>query len=118
MTSAELSKLLWDLANAITAFAALQALVFAYTCAKKEVADAINRKGLKAVIAAMVALLGVAQCIAVEWCGAHLCKLDAANCSLYSEASLGRVVFIAALLIFVMLILYARQLFARKPFDA
>jgi hypothetical protein len=117
MSAADLSKALWDLANAITASALLQALAFAYACAKKEVADVINRRSLKMTIAIMLAFLGVGQSIAIEWCRRHLCSIDQANCSLYFEASLGRVIFISALMVFSILILYARQLFARRPFD-
>ena len=117
MTSADLSKVLWDLANQITAFAAVQALAFAYACAKKEIADAINRKALKVVIAAIVASIAIAQCVAVEWCRRRLCAVDPGNCDIYSDAGLGRIAFIVLLLVFSLLMLYARQIFSKKPFD-
>jgi len=118
MTSAEMAKMLWDLANAITGFAAVQGLIFAYACAKKEVADLFNRKALKFAIAVMVTLIGAGQCAAVHWCRTMLCGLDPDHCRLHSEAGLGRILFICSLVVFSILILYARQLFARKPFDA
>jgi hypothetical protein len=117
MTSAELTKALWDLANGITGFAAVQALVFAYACAKKEVGDAINRKAMKLAIAVMLAAIGLAQVAAVEWCRIHLSYLDSSHADLYFEAGIGRAVLIGGLAIFSIVILYARQLFARKPFD-
>jgi hypothetical protein len=117
MTSPELTKTLWDLANGITGFAAVQALVFAYACVRKEVGDVFNRKSVKAAIAVMVALIGLAQCLVVQWCQNHLCRLDPGHCDLYSEAGIGRIVLIGSLVILSILILYARQLFAGKPFD-
>lgn len=116
MTSADLTKTLWDLANGVTAFAAVQALVFAYACAKKEVGDVLNRKAVKLAIAAMLALIGLAQGATVEWCRIHLCHLDPGHCDLYFEAGVGRIVLIGSLVILSILILYARQLFAGKPF--
>lgn len=117
MISTELTKMIWELANAITGFAVVQGLVFAYACAKKEIGDVINRKSLKRAIAVMVALIGIAQCVAVEWCRIKLCDLDPGHCTLYSEAGLGRILCIGSLLVFSILILYARQLFSGKPFD-
>jgi hypothetical protein len=118
LSGADLAKLLWDLANAITAFAVVQSLVFAYACAKKDIGDVLNRKALKLAIAVMVALIGIGQCLAVWWCGTELCTLDADHCNLHFEATIGRVCCIGGLLIFSIIILFARQLLARKPFDA
>lgn len=117
MSAAELTKLVWDLANGITAFAVVQGLVFAYACAKKEIGDLLNRKALKLAVAVMVALIGIGQCLAVCWCGAKLCSLDPDHCKLHSEATIGRILCVGGLLVFSIIILYARQLFARKPFD-
>jgi hypothetical protein len=117
MTSAELTKALWDLANGVTGFAAVQALVFAYACAKKEVGDIINRKAVKFAIAVMLATIALAQAAAVEWCRIHLTYLDPAHADLHFEAGIGRIVLIGGLAIFSIVILYARQLFAGKPFD-
>jgi hypothetical protein len=118
MNSTELAGKLWDLANAITAFALVQGLVFAYACANKDVGNVLNRKALKAAIAVMIAMIGTAQCVAVEWCRSKLCHIDPAQCPVYSEAGEGRVLCIGSIAIFSILILYARQLFAKKPFDA
>ena len=117
MTPNELGSLIWHLANAVTAFAAVQGLVFAYACAKKEVADVLNRRALKRAIALMVGVIAIGQCLAVWWCGHKLCLLDAPHCALHNEATLGRVGCIVGLAVFSIVILYARQLFAHKPFD-
>ena len=95
----------------------VQGLVFSYACAKKEVGDLINKKALRFAIAVMVVLIGVGQCAAVEWCRIELCGLDPEHCTVYSEAGLGRLLLIGSLGVFSILLLYARQLFARKPFD-
>lgn len=113
----ELTKLIWDLANGIAAFAVIQGLVFAYACAKKEVGDVLNRKALKLAIAVMLALIGTAQCLAIWWCGRRLCELDPAHCNLHYEVTFGRIACVGGLLVFSIIILYARQLFAHKPFD-
>lgn len=118
MPETELTKLIWDLANGIAAFAVIQGLVFAYACAKKEVGDVLNRKALKLAIAVMLVLIGTAQCAALWWCGRKLCELDPTHCNLHSDITFGRVVCVVGLLAFSILILYARQLFARKPFDS
>ncbi len=44
MTSMDLSKEFWDVANAITGFAVVQGLVSAYACAKQEIGDGINHR--------------------------------------------------------------------------
>jgi hypothetical protein len=117
VSAADLTKLMWDLANGITAFAVVQGLVFAYACAKKEIGDAINRKTTKLAIAAMVALIAIGQCVAVYWCGAKLCGLDPDHCELHSEVTTGRILCVVGLLAFSIIILYTRQLFAHIPFD-
>ena len=117
MSASEITKLVWDLANGITAFAVVQGLVFAYACAKKEIGDAINRKTIKLAIAVMVVLIAIGQCMAVYWCGAKLCGLDPDHCELHWEVTAGRILCIVGLLAFSIIILYTRQLFARKPFD-
>jgi uncharacterized membrane protein YbhN (UPF0104 family) len=117
MSAAELTRLVWDLANGITAFAVVQGLVFAYACAKKEIGDVMNRKTIKLAIAVMVALIAIGQCVALYWCGAKSCSLDPDHCELHSEVTIGRVLCVAGLLVFSIIILYTRQLFARKPFD-
>ena len=118
MPETELTKLIWDLANGIAAFAVVQGIVFAYACAKKEVGDVLNRKALKLAIVVMLVLIGTAQCAALWWCGRKLCELDPTHCNLHSDITFGRVVCVVGLLAFSILILYARQLFARKPFDS
>ncbi len=117
MSASDLAKLVWDVANGITAFAVVQGLVFAYSCAKKEIGDVLNRKALKLAVAAMLALIGIVQCLAVWWCGVNLCELDAGHCKLHSEMTLGRMLCVGGLLMFSIIILYARQIFASKPFD-
>jgi hypothetical protein len=117
MTSGELAKTLWDLANAITGFAAVQGLIFSYACAKKETGDVLNRRRLKFAIAVMVAVIAAAQCAAVAWCRINLCRLDPEHCALHSEASAGRIFCIASIGVFSIIILYARQLFSKQPFD-
>ena len=117
MTSVELSKALWDLANSITAFAAIQGLVFVYACLKKETGDVLNKKRLKAAITAAIVFMAFAQCAAVEWCRSSLCGLDAAHCQIYSQASIWRSLCIGGIAVCGILILYARQLFAGQPFD-
>lgn len=109
--------MLWDLANSITAFAAVQGVVFSYACLKKETGDILNRKWLKLALAIMLSLIAVAQCVAVEWCRAKLCTLDVSHCQLQSEAAIGRILCIGSIAVFSILILYARQLFSRRPFD-
>ena len=86
MTSAEMAKLLWDLANAITGFAVVQGLIFAYACAKKEVADVFNRKALKLAIAVMVTLIGAGQCAAVRWCGERRSTPSASGAGTFAPA--------------------------------
>jgi hypothetical protein len=117
VTEAELSKTLWDLANGVAGFAAVQGLIFAYACAKKETADVLNRKRLKFAIGVMVASIAVAQSAAIEWCRRSICVLDPHHCGLHSEASAGRILCIASIAIFSIVILYARQLFNKQPFN-
>ncbi len=117
MSASDLAKLVWDVANGITAFAVAQSLVFAYSCAKKEIGDVLNRKALKLAIAAMLALIAIVQCLAVWRCGVNLCELDPGHCELHSEVTFGRMLCVGGLLAFSIIILYARQLFAGKPFD-
>ena len=117
MTPSDLSKALWDLSNAITAFAAVQGVFLAYACAKKETGDILNKKRLKLAIAIIVVLMASAQCVAIEWCRRNLCAIDTPHCQLQSEAAAGRMLCIGCLAIFSIIILYARQLFAKKPFD-
>jgi hypothetical protein len=117
MSGTEIGKLLWELANGITAFAVVQGLVFAYACAKKEIGDVINRRRIKLVVAVMVSLIAIGQCFALWWCGAKLCALDADHCGLHWEATVGRLFCVGGLLVFSIVILYARQLLAHRPFD-
>jgi len=117
MNDSDLAKLLWDLANAITAFAIVQSLLFAYACARPDVGNVINRKAVKLALALMITAIGVGQCIVVWWSGARLCVVDAAHCGLHWEATSGRIFCIAGLLGFSIVILYARQILAGKPFD-
>lgn len=116
MTSVELSKALWDLANSITAFTAIQGLVFVYACLKKETGDILNKKRLKAAIAVAILVMAAAQCAAIEWCRTSLCALDIAHCQLYSQASVWRSICIIGIAVCSILVLYARQLFAKQPF--
>lgn len=88
MTSAELSKMLWDLSNSITAFAAVQGVLFANACVKKETGDVLNKKWLKLALGVMLALIALGQCGAVEWCRSKLCSLDVSSCQLHTEAAL------------------------------
>ena len=44
MTSMDLSKEFWGVANAISGFAIVQRLVSAYACAKQEIGDGINHR--------------------------------------------------------------------------
>ena len=62
-------------------------------------------------------LIAIGQCMAVYWCGAKLCGLDPDHCELHSEVTTGRILCVVGLLAFSIIILYTRQLFARKPFD-
>ena len=117
MSTTELAKLVWELANGIAAFAVVQSLVFAYACAKKEVGDVLNRRPVKLALAVMLTLIGIGQCLAVWWCGTKLCELDPEHCGLQSEATFGRIACVAGLLVFSVVILYARQLFAHKLFN-
>lgn len=117
MTSVDLSKALWDLANSITAFAALQGLVFVYACAKREIGDLLNKKRLKAAIAIAIVLVSIAQSFAVAWCRSAQCELAVDYCEIYSEANIIRVVCLVGVGVCSILALYARQLFSRKPFD-
>jgi len=117
MTSSELAKVLWDLANGLTAFAVVQALVFAYACAKKETGDIINRRAIKLALAVMLVAVGIGQGLGVWWCGDQLCALDVRHCDVHTQATHGRIAFIAMSVAFSLLILYARQLLAHKPFD-
>jgi hypothetical protein len=43
--------------------------------------------------------------------------LDPHHCGLHSEASAGRILCIASIAIFSIVILYARQLFNKQPFN-
>lgn len=117
MTIVELSKALWDLSNSITAFAAIQGLVFVYACLKKESADILNKRRLKAAIAIAIVVMAFAQCAAIDWCRTTQCSLDAVHCTLYSEASIWRSLCIVGIAVCSILVLYARQLFAKQPFD-
>ena len=117
MPVTDLTKLIWDLANGIAAFAVVQGLLFAHACAKKEFGDVVNRKALKLAIAVMLVLIGTAQCTALWWCGRKLSELDPTHSNLHLDITLGRVVCVVGLMIFSILILYARQIFSRKPFD-
>jgi len=116
VSAADIAKLLWDAANAITSFSVVQALIFTYACAKKETADLLNRKLLKAAIAAMIVAITAMECVAIEWCRRHLCTLDAEHCALHAEATSGRLFLVVCTAVFSIVILYARQLFSKKPF--
>ena len=118
MTDAELSKVIWDLANAMTAFSAAQAVVFTYACAKKETGDLLNKRRLKLAIAISIALICTVQGFVVYWCMGTLCALDANHCPLHREATVGRMLCIATAGSLSILILYARQLFSKHAFDS
>jgi hypothetical protein len=118
MSDADLTKALWDLSNAIVAFTAVQGLLFAYACAKKETGDILNKKALKLVLAAVSIAITIGVCGAVAWCAHTQCVLDTSHCVIYRGAAGGRLLCVISIAIFNILILYARQLFSRQPFDA
>ena len=117
MSNAELTKSLWELANSITAFAAIQGLVFVYVCLKKETGDILNKKRLKMAIVIIILIMVAAQCLAVDWCRRTQCILDSIHCAIFIEAEVVRVACMIGIGACSILALYARQLFARKPFD-
>ena len=117
MPDSDLVKSVWDIANTVVGFAVAQSLLFSYACAQKDVGDALNRKRIKAAIAIMLILIAALQSTVIAWCRGAMCALDAVHCTLYSEVNLGRHLINVSACLFALVILYTRQLFARKPFD-
>jgi len=118
MTNNELVKALWDASNLITAFVAVQGFAFVYACAKKEFGDKINQKLTKRIIFIVIAVNGFGIGYAIYWCARQMCRLDQANCEIFYQSSIGRIIFVIVFVFFTVVMLYARQLLRKQPFNA
>jgi hypothetical protein len=116
MTDSEIIARLWDAANLITGFVAVQALAFTYACAGKEFGDAINTRAAKRTILVVMGAMSIGYCLAVAWCSFQEATLDPQHSRLYWHAAVGRSLFIVAITGFSFIVLYARQLFLKQPY--
>lgn len=113
----EVAKSLWDAANAVTGFAALQTFAFIYACAQKEFSGKIARPTAKRFIAVAIWVSVLAYCGAVAWSADRGSDLagEKAYTRLCREAAFGRIVFLVGLGIVSTLALYARELLGSAP---
>ena len=114
MGNTEIIGHLWQAANLITGFAAVQALAFSYACARKDFGDAINTRRAKRTIMWIFGLVSIGYCLAIAWCAYHQADLDPRHSTIFLQAAVGRVLFVIAITAFTFLILYARQIFSKQ----
>jgi len=114
MSNTEIINHLWQAANLVTGFAAVQALAFSYACARKDFGDAINTRSAKRTIVWTFGLVSIGYCLAIAWCAYHQADLDPRHSAIFSQAAIGRVLFVLAITAFTFLMLYARQIFSKQ----